>query len=262
MWSDIPNDRILRWSEDTGKVSVFRHPANNSNGNTRDLQGRLITCELRRVTRTEYDGTITVLCDSHAGRALNGPNDAVLHLDGHIWFTDPGYGTSGFYEGMPAEHELPAAIYRLDPATGATEVMSTELGRPNGLAFSPDFQRLYVADTGASHIPDHPSHIKVFDVQGATSLGASTAFHDMGAGFADGLRVDVDGNVWTGTGWVGEGYDGVHVIAPDGDLIGRIHLPEICANLCFGGRKRNRLFMTGSQSLYSLYVETQGHQAW
>jgi gluconolactonase len=261
LWSDIPNDRILRWTEDSGEVSVFRAPANNSNGNTRDLEGRLVTCERRRVTRTEYDGRITVLCERANGKLLNGPNDVVPHPDGWLWFTDPGYGSVSLYEGKPEKFELAPAVYRLNAATSEVQQLTTELGRPNGLAFAPDYKRLYVADTGASHIPNHPHTIRVFDVvDDGKRLSKGRQFHDMGTGFSDGLRVDVDGNVWTSAGWGGDEYDGVHVLAPNGDLIGRIHLPEVCANLCFGGAKRNRLFMAASQSLYAVYVEVQGNQ--
>jgi gluconolactonase len=258
LWSDIPNDRILRWVEETGEVSVFRSPSNNSNGNTRDLEGRLVTCERRRVTRTEHDGTVTVLAERFQGKPLNSPNDAIPHPSGALWFTDPGYGIAGLYEGLPEEMELDTGIYRLDPGTGEVRLLTSEPERPNGLCFSPDHRRLYVADTGASHRPDHPHHILVYDIVDGERLANGRLFHDMGAGFADGIRCDQDGNVWSSAGWAGEGYDGVHVIAPDGDLIGRIQLPEVCANLCFGGAKRNRLFMAASQSLYAVYVETRG----
>jgi len=260
LFSDIPNNRILRWAEETGQVSVFRSPSNNSNGHTRDRQGRLISCEhdTRRVTRTEYDGRITVLMDRFEGKRLNAPNDVVVHPDGHIWFTDPGYGILLNYEGHKAEFELPTRVYRLNPETGQATVVADELEKPNGLCFSPDYARLYVVDTGVSHKPDHPRHIRVYDVVDNARLANGRVFCDMAPGVGDGARCDVDGNLWAAAGWGGEGYDGVHIFAPDGDLIGRIHLPEPCANLCFGGVKRNRLFMTASQSLYAVYVEAQG----
>ena len=262
IWSDIPNNRMMRWTEETNQVTVFRQPANNSNGNTRDKQGRLITCEhlTRRVTRTEYDGRITVLMDSFEGKPLNAPNDVVVHPDGHIWFTDPGYGILLHYEGERADFELPTNVYRLNPDTGAATVVTDELEKPNGLCFSPDYSKLYLVDTGATHTPDHPRHIRVYDVDDNTRLKNGRLFCDMSPGLADGIRCDVDGNLWSSAGWVGEGYDGVHIFAPNGDLIGKIHLPEVCANLCFGGAKRNRVFMAGSQSLYAVYVETQGAQ--
>jgi gluconolactonase len=259
LWSDIPNNRILRWTEETGKVSVYRQPSNYSNGNTRDKQGRLITCEhdSRRVTRTEHDGTVTVLMDRYQGKRLNAPNDAVVHSNGSIWFTDPGYGIMSNYEGHVAEFELPANVYRLDPTTGEATVVATDFAKPNGLCFSPDESKLYIIDTGQP--PDKPHPINVYDVVEGKRLANGRLFFDMGKGVADGIRCDVDGNIWAGASG-GEGYDGVHVIAPDGKLIGKILLPEVCANLCFGGAKRNRLFMAASQSLYAVYVGTQGAQ--
>ena len=262
LWSDIPNNRMMRWIEETGHISVFRSPSHNSNSNTRDKQGRLITCEhgARRVTRTEYDGHITVLMDNFQGKRLNAPNDVVVHPDGHIWFTDPGYGILLNYEGNKAEFELPTNVYRLNPATGEAAVVTDELEKPNGLCFSPDYTQLYITDTGASHKPDHPRQIRVYDVVDNAHLVNGRVFFDMGPATADGIRCDIDGNLWSSSGWAGAGYDGVYIIAPDGDLIGQIHLPEIVSNLCFGGVKRNRLFITASQSVYAVYVETQGAQ--
>jgi gluconolactonase len=260
LWSDIPNNRILRWLEDTGEVSVFRSPSNYSNGNTRDRQGRLVTCEhdSRRVTRTEYDGTITVLADRFQGKPLNAPNDLTVHSDGAIWFTDPGYGILSDYEGHKAAFELPCDVYRLDPKTKALTVVADDMDKPNGICFSPDEKKLYIVDTGTSQHPGYPHQLRVYDVVDGVRLTNGRKFVDMGAGSFDGIRCDVDGNIWAGAGWAGEGFDGVHVLAPDGKLIGKIQLPETCANLCFGGAKRNRLFMAASQSLYSLYVGTQG----
>jgi gluconolactonase len=260
VFSDIPNDRMLRWSEETGQVTVFRQPSFNANGNTRDRQGRLLTCEhrSRRVTRTEIDGTVTVLMDRFDGRRLNGPNDIVTHPDGAVWFTDPGYGLHWHYEGDKGEFELPTRTYRLDPQTGEARIVDETLEKPNGLAFSPDHSRLYVADTGHSHKPGHPKQLHVFDVVDGGALAGRRVFHDFGTGSPDGFRVDTDGNVWAAVGWAGPELDGVRIIAPDGDPIGAIHLPEGAANVCFGGAKRNRLFITGGQSLYALYVDAQG----
>lgn len=259
--SDIPNNRILKWEEQTGEMSVYRQPSNNTNGNTRDRQGRLISCEhdARRVTRTEHDGSITVLIDSFDGKPLNAPNDVVVKSDGSIWFTDPGYGILMNYEGHQAEFELDTNVYRLDPETGDATVVTSDFTRPNGLCFSPDESLLYIVDTGRSHDPDAPADIRVFDVVG-DRIENGRPFADMLPGSSDGIRTDLDGNVWSGAGWGGAGFDGVHCFAPDGTLIGKIHLPAPCANLCFGGAKKNRLFMATSQSLFSLYVETTGAQ--
>jgi len=254
LWSDIPNDRIMRWDEETGAVSVFRRPSHYANGNTRDRQGRLITCEMgsQRLTRTEYDGTITVLAERFEGRRLAGPNDVVVKSDGSIWFSDNGAGIRGNYLGHKGEAELPFRVYRIDGRTGALTVAIDDMARPNGLAFSPDESKLYVVDT-----PAEPKTTHVYDiVDDGTRAVNGRVFFDT-KGWADGIRVDIEGNVWCGfTG--GEGEDGVAVFAPDGKLIGRVLLPERCANVCFGGVKRNRLFMAASQSVYALYVETQG----
>jgi gluconolactonase len=255
IFSDIPNNRLMKWEEETGAVSVFRHPSHNANGNTRDRQGRLVTCEheTRRVTRTEYDGRITVIADRHEGKLLNSPNDVVCHSDGSIWFTDPPFGILGYYEGRLATPELPTHVYRVDPANGRVTVVAADLTRPNGLAFSPDESRLYVVEAGVT-----PRLIHAFEVVDGGTLTRKRRLVDAGPGTPDGLRVDVDGNLWVGWGMGEEGLDGVAVFDPSGKPIGRIDLPERCANLCFGGLHRNRLFMCGSTSLYSLFVNTQG----
>jgi gluconolactonase len=254
LFSDIPNDRIMRWDEETGAVSVFRKPSHYANGNTRDRQGRLITCEMgsQRLTRTEYDGTITVLADTFDGKRLTGPNDVVVKSDGSIWFSDNGAGIRGNYLGHKGTQELPFRVYRIDGGTGELTVAIGDMQRPNGLAFSPDESKLYVVDT-----PAEPKTTHVYDiVENGTKAVNGRAFFAT-PGWADGIRVDIEGNVWCGfTG--GEGEDGVAVFAPDGKLIGRILLPERCANVCFGGVKRNRIFMAASQSIYALYVEAQG----
>ena len=256
LWSDIPNNRIMRWDEVTGRVSVFRNPSNNANGNTRDRQGRLVTCEhdTRRLTRTEYDGTITVLADKFDGKPLNSPNDVVVKSDNSIWFTDPPFGILGNYEGHTATPELPTNVYRLD-RTGRLTVATGEINRPNGLAFSPDESKLYVVEAALN-----PRVIQVFDVtDNGTRLANKRPFINAEpGGTPDGFRVDVDGNLWCGWGMGTAEQDGVKVFDPSGKPIGFIALPERCANVCFGGPKRNRLFMAASHSVYSLYVNTQG----
>ena len=274
LWSDIPNDRQLRWNQDNSLVSEFRKPAGNSNGNTFDHHGRQISCEHghRRVVRYELDGKVTVLTDSFAGKSYNAPNDVVVHPDGSVWFTDPGYGGLMHYEGnrfdtdnvQPFQKE---SVYRIDSKTGKVTKVTDEIYKPNGLCFSPDYKKLYVSDTGASHYKGAERIIKVWEVEKEGKLVGGKTFAKMSMevsgqiiqGSADGIKCDEDGNIWSSAGWGGKGYDGVHIFEPnEGKRIGQILLPEICSNLCFGGDKRNRLFMTASQSVYSLYVETKG----
>lgn len=257
LWSDIPNNRIMKWEEETGAVSAFRSPSGYANGNTRDRQGRLVSCEHggRRITRTEYDGSITVIADRYQGKPLNSPNDVVVKSDGSIWFTDPPFGILGNYEGRKAEPELPQNVYRVDPLTGAVTAVAEEVRGPNGLAFSPDEKTFYLVESRA-----RPNRlILAFDVSAdGCSLSNRRTLVDAGPGTPDGFRLDVDGNLWCGWGMGQDGLDGVHVFSPAGKLIGRIRLPERCANVCFGGSARNRLFMAASHSVYALYVNTQG----
>jgi len=257
LWSDLPNNRMLRWDEETGQISLFRAPSNFSNGNTRDRQGRLVTCEhqTRRVTRTEHDGTITVIADSYQGKRLNSPNDVVVKSDGTIWFTDPSYGISAEYEGGKAESEIGSCnVYRFDPAKGSLRVVVDDFSRPNGLAFSPDESILYIADSGFWPDPSKPHHIRAFDVAADGKLRKSRVLAEVSPGIPDGFRLDTEGNIWTSAG------DGVQCITPGGDLIGKIPVPEKVANVVFGGPKRNRLFICGFTSLYAVYVNAQGAQ--
>jgi gluconolactonase len=254
IFSDIPNNRMLRFDETDGSVSNFRQPSNNSNGNTTDNEGRLVTCEhlTRRVTRTEHDGSITIIADRFEGKRFNSPNDVVVKSDGSIWFTDPSYGILSDYEGERAEPEMHCCVYRVDGETGCVARVADDFIKPNGLAFSPDEKLLYIADTGASHMPGGPKHIRKFAVSEAGKLSGGEVFADCTAGFFDGFRVDRDGRIWSSSA------EGVHCYDPDGTLIGKIHIPELVSNLCFGGPKRNRLFITANQSLYSVFVAVNG----
>jgi gluconolactonase len=254
VWSDIPNNRMMRYDETDGSVSVFRSPSNNSNGNTVDRRGRLVTCEhgARRVSRTEHDGTTVVIADRFEGKRLNSPNDVVVKSDGSIWFTDPTYGIDSDYEGNKSDSEIGRSnVYRVDPATGAVTAVITDMIKPNGLAFSLDESQLYVVDTGRTHGAEHPKHIRLFDVKDATVSGGRV-FAECTMGLFDGFRLDVDGRIWTSAG------DGIHCYEPDGTLIGKILVPEAVANCVFGGVKRNRLYICGTTSLYAIYVMTNG----
>ena len=255
VWSDIPNDRMLRWDETDGSVSVFREPSHNSNGNTVDLLGRLVTCEhrSRSVTRTEFDGARTVLADRYEGKRFNSPNDVVVKSDGSIWFTDPSYGIDSDYEGDAGTSEIGARnVYRLDPSDGRVAIVASDFVQPNGLAFSPDESLLYIVDTGLTHEVDGPHHVRRFKVSPAgKTISGGEVFATCPVGLYDGLRVDVHGNLWLSAG------DGVHCHASDGTLLGRIAIPEAVANVCFGGPKRNRLFICGTTSLYSVFLNTR-----
>lgn len=254
IWSDIPNDRMLRFDECSASVSVFRQPCGNSNGNTVDRQGRLVTCEHggRRVARTEIDGSVTTLAESYRGKRLNSPNDVVVRSDGSIWFTDPTYGIDSDYEGNKSHREQAGNyVYRLDPATGALDIVADSFEQPNGIAFSPNERELYIVDTGRSHSADGPQHIRKFSVDGG-KLTDGKVFAVSTAGFFDGLRLDDEGRIWTSAG------DGVHCYDPDGTLIGKILVPEVVSNVCFGGLKRNYLYICGTTSLYGVRLAVNG----
>lgn len=254
LFSDIPNNRILRWTPGSG-VTTFRQPSNYSNGHTRDREGRLVTCEhgTRRVTRTEHDGQVTVIAESFEGKRLNSPNDVVVKSDGTIWFSDPHYGIVTDYEGYAAEQELPCNLYRIDPATGRMDAMVTDANCPNGLAFSPDESRLYMADTGRL-FGDDPQHIRAFDVGSENRLTGGDVFHEIDPGCSDGLRVDTDGNIWSSAA------DGVHCISPTGNLLGKILVPELVSNVCFGGRAKHQLYITATTSIYRVTLNRRGTQ--
>ena len=260
IWSDIPNNRMMRFDEANGNVGEFRKPSNNSNGNTVDRQGRLVTCEhgARRVTRTEHDGSVTILADKYDGKRLNSPNDVVVKSDGSIWFTDPPYGILFDYEGGLAPMEQDGChVYRIDGTTVALTRVASDFEKPNGLAFSPDEKYLYIADTGVTHKVGGPKHIRRFDVSAdGTKLGKNHIFADCTVGLFDGFRIDSDGRIWTSAG------DGVHCYDPDGTLIGKILIPELVSNVCFGGTKLNRLFICGTTSLYSCYLAINGNKTY
>ena len=255
IWSDIPNNRMLRYDECSGTTSIFRKPAGNSNGNTVDRQGRLVTCEHggRRVSRTEFDGSITTLADMHKGKRLNSPNDAVVKSDNSIWFTDPTYGIDTDYEGNKSEREQDGSfVYRIDSAGGEPRMVADDFVQPNGIAFSPDESILYIVDTGRTHKPGGPAHIRKFTVGDNGKITGGKVFAECTAGLFDGLRIDTEGRIWTSAG------DGVHCYATDGTLIGKILVPEVVANVCFGGPKRNYLYICGTTSLYAVRLPVNG----
>jgi gluconolactonase len=256
VWSDIPNNRLLRWLPGEG-VSVFRARSDFANGHTRDRQGRLVSCEHggRRVSRTEPDGTLTTIADKYDGKRLNSPNDVVVKSDGSIWFTDPSYGILSDYEGYKAPMEQKGCfVFRVDPQNGNLSIVADDFVKPNGLAFSPDEKTLYIADSGLSHDPTGPHHIRAFDVSDDGKLGKGRVFAEVSPGVPDGMRVDVEGNVWTSC------QNGVICLSPSGHALGKIKIPQMVANVCFGGERRNRLFITATKSLYSVYLGISGAQ--
>lgn len=254
LFSDIPNNRIMRWSPDNG-LSIYREPSNYSNGHTRDHQGRLISCEhgARRVTRTEHDGSISIIADSFEGKRFNSPNDVVVKSDGTIWFTDPHYGIMTNYEGYQSEQELPCQVYRAEPDTGKLTAIVTDMNCPNGLAFSIDETKLYVVDTGRI-FSDDKQHIKIYDIAADNSASNGAIFHKVDAGISDGIRLDSEGNVWSSAG------DGVHCINPSGRLLGKILIPEVVSNICFGGRAKHVLYITATTSIYKISLNVKGIQ--
>ncbi|WP_128931995.1 SMP-30/gluconolactonase/LRE family protein [Bradyrhizobium zhanjiangense] len=255
VWSDIPNDRLLRYDESDGSISVFRQPCGHANGNTVDRQGRLVTCEhsARRVSRTEFDGRVITIADRWQGKRLNSPNDVLVKSDGSIWFTDPAYGIDSDYDGEKAESEIGACyVYRVDAGSGAVEAVVTDMVRPNGLAFSLDESKLYVVDSGRTHGPENPAHIRVFDIVDGKKLRGGNVFADCTVGLFDGFRLDDAGRIWTSAS------DGIHCYDPDGTLIGKIRVPEEVANCVFGGIKRNVLYICGTTSLYSVRLAVNG----
>lgn len=254
--SDVPNDRILRWSE-TGGVSVFRQPAGYANGHARDREGRLVGCShgLRAIVRTELDGELRMLVDHYRGKRLSAPNDVVVKSDGTVWFTDPHYGIETDYEGTRQAPELPPSVYRFDPRDASLRLVADDFAGPNGLCFSPDERRLYVSESGAQFSAEPKQHLRVFDLaDGGAALRNGRVFHTVSPGYADGFRCDADGNVWAGAG------DGVHCIDPSGALLGRIFVPQPVANLCFGGRLRSRLFLCAGPTLHAIAVNRRGCQ--
>ena len=256
IWSDIPNDRMMRWVPGIG-AGEYRRPANFSNGNTRDRQGRLVSCEhgARRVSRTEPDGRVTVIADRYRGKRLNSPNDVVVKSDGGIWFTDPDYGIMTDYEGYKAESEIGACnVYRCDPRSGEAAIVADDFAKPNGLCFSPDETRLYIADSARSHDPKGPCHVRVFDLRDGQSLAGGRVFAEIDTGIPDGIRCDTEGNLWVAAG------EGVNCYEPGGALLGRIRVPEAVANITFGGPRRSCLFITATTSVYRLFVNRVGAQ--